>query len=111
MAAFAPVTDLAMLREFKGAEQNPLVQRLSLENRAGELAGRAVWIVIGDRDERVSTDSVIRFARKATAESLRRKRAALVDLHVVAEPSGHTTPAGSAELAAEWITRRLQKPK
>jgi pimeloyl-ACP methyl ester carboxylesterase len=108
VAAFAPVTDLTRLAEFKGAEPNPLVQHLSVERRAGDLSGRAVWLVIGDRDERVSTDSTVRLARQITAEALQRKREALVDLHVIAEPRGHTTPAGSADQAAGWIDRQLR---
>jgi dienelactone hydrolase len=111
VAAFAPVTDLTALREFAGAEQHPLVQRLSVEHRADDLAGRAVWLVIGDRDERVGTDHAIRFARQVTAEALRQKRPALVDLHVVSEPRGHSTPAGAAEQAAEWIDRQLKSDK
>ena len=107
VAAFAPVTDLAVLTEFRGAEQNALVQRSSLEQRAGDIAGRGVWLVMGDRDERVGTDQMIRFARKVTTEAIRLKREARVDLHILAEPKGHTTPAGSADLAAEWIEQQL----
>src|SRR5437870_5416597 len=45
VAGFAPVTDLAALSEFHGAEKNPLVQRLALERHADALAGRALWLV------------------------------------------------------------------
>lgn len=110
VAAFAPVTELGVLREFKGAETNAMVQKLSVERRAADLAGRAVWLVIGDRDERVGTDDTIRLARMITAEALRQKRPALVELHVFAEPAGHTTPAGSAALAAEWIDKQIKLP-
>ncbi len=110
VAAFAPVTELGVLREFKGVETNAMVQKLSVERRAADLAGRAVWLVIGDRDERVGTDDTIRLARMITAEALRQKRPALVELHVFAEPAGHTTPAGSAALAAEWIDKQIKLP-
>ena len=96
VAAFAPVTDLGALTEFRGAEQNPLVARLALEHRADDLAGRAIWLIIGDRDDRVGTDNVIRFARSVTAASLKNGETAHVTLHVVPEPKGHTTPAGAA---------------
>ena len=105
-AGFSPVTDLAALSEFRGAEENPLAQRLALERHAEALAGRALWLVIGDRDARVSTDAAIRFARRVTAVSLEKKLPALVDLHVIAEPKGHTVPAGWAERAAEWFKRQ-----
>ena len=107
VAAFAPVTDLSKLSEFQGAENNPLVQALSLENSAPRLAGRSVWLIIGDRDLRVSTDSAVRFARQVTEQSLTAKVSPDVDLHVVAEPKGHTTPAGAPEMAATWILRKL----
>jgi dienelactone hydrolase len=107
VAAFAPLTELAAIREFKGAEHLPLVQKLAIHERAGDLAGRGVWLVIGDRDERVGTDHTIRLARRISAESLRQKRDGRVELHVYAEPRGHSTPAGSAERAAEWIQGQL----
>jgi len=108
VAAFAPVTDLRALREFQGLETNELVRSLDLSRRAESLAGRPVFLVIGDRDDRVGTDKTIELARQVTRASLRLQRPALVDLHVLSEPKGHTTPRGSAELAADWIDRNLQ---
>ena len=100
VAAFAPVTELAKLREFKGAEKNALATQLSLVNFAAKLTKRSVWIVIGDQDQRVSTNSAIDFARRLTAAKC------IVELHVMPEPRGHTTPKGSAEMAARWIESR-----
>jgi dipeptidyl aminopeptidase/acylaminoacyl peptidase len=97
VAGFAPVTDLAKLSEFEGIEDNALTQALSLENVAPQLAERFVWIGIGDQDLRVSTDSAIQLARRLTAAK------AIVDLHVLPEPRGHTTPKGSPEMVAAWI--------
>ncbi|MBM83733.1 MAG: hypothetical protein CMJ78_24515 [Planctomycetaceae bacterium] len=97
VAAFAPVTKLAKLREFKGAENNALTKQLSLINYAGKLAKRSVWIVIGDQDQRVSTDSAIALARRLTTSKC------AVELHVMPEPRGHTTPKGAAGMAARWI--------
>ncbi|MBI5773239.1 MAG: prolyl oligopeptidase family serine peptidase [Verrucomicrobia bacterium] len=110
-AGFAPVTDLAALSEFRFAETNALVQRLALERHADALAGRALWLVIGDRDARVSTDAAIRFARHVTAVSLEKKLPALVELHVVSEPKGHTVPAGYAEKAAEWFRKQFPEKR
>ncbi|NUQ64583.1 MAG: alpha/beta fold hydrolase [Pirellulales bacterium] len=107
VAAYAPVTDLAALREFHGAEANSLVKSLALIQVAEKLAGRAVWIVIGDCDERVGTDHAIALARGITKASLAKGLAGRVDLHVVAEPRGHTTPAGAAEQSAAWIHAQL----
>jgi dienelactone hydrolase len=107
VAAFAPVTDLAALTEFKGAETNALGQSLALGLQTKALAGRAVWLTIGDRDTRVGTDRAIQFARQLTAASLARRRPALVELHVLAEPRGHSLPAGVAENAAAWLRKQI----
>jgi dienelactone hydrolase len=110
VAAYAPVTELTVVREFLGAEDNAVLKKLSLERQADRLAGRAVWLIIGDRDDRVSTDHSVQFARAVTKESLKQKVPALVDLHVVVEPQGHTTPKGAAELSAAWIDEQLRQP-
>jgi dienelactone hydrolase len=111
VAAFAPVIDLGALREFRGAEAQPLVRRLDISARADDLAGRALWLVIGDRDERVGTDHVIHFARRVTTASLTKRRPARVDLHVLSEPKGHTTPAGAPEQGAAWIDQQMRHPR
>lgn len=103
VAAYAPVTDLAALREFQGAEANEMVQSLDVRKQADKLAGRPVWIIIGDQDERVSTDSAIDLARRITRASLAQKLTSQVDLHVLAEPRGHTTPNGAVEGSAAWL--------
>lgn len=96
-AAFAPVTDLRALSEFRGLDDDELTARLSLENRALSLAGRHVWICIGDQDQRVSTDSAIACARRMTAAKVH------TTFHLMPEPRGHTTPIGMPEAAARWI--------
>jgi dienelactone hydrolase len=107
-AAFAPVTDLMALREFEGAENTAFVARLSLLTHAKKLAGRSLWLVIGDRDERVSTEACIAFARQVTKASLGQGDTADVTLIVQPEPKGHTTPQGAPEAAAAWIADRLK---
>jgi len=106
-AAFAPVTNLMALREFGGAKNTEHVATLSLLAHADKFAGRAVWVIIGDRDDRVSTDDCIAFARRATAVSLEKTETADVTLLVIPEPKGHTTPQGAPELAAVWIAEKL----
>lgn len=108
VAAFAPVTNLMALREFGGAQNTEHVATLSLLANAEKFAGRAVWVIIGDRDDRVSTDDAVAFARRATAVSLEKTQAADVTLLVIPEPKGHTTPKGAPELAAAWIAERLK---
>ena len=107
VAAFAPVTDLLVLREFHGAEDNALVASLSASRQADALADRAVWIIIGDRDDRVGTDNSIALARSITTSALRQDLSPNVELHVLPEPKGHTTPRNAAADAAVWLHRQL----
>jgi hypothetical protein len=107
VAAFAPVTNLLALREFDGVAHRDFVDGLSLLSRAEQLAGRALWMIIGDRDLRVGTDACIAFARAVTAASLAQEATADVTLIVQPEPKGHTTPTGGPERAAAWIASRL----
>jgi dienelactone hydrolase len=107
-AAFAPVTNLMALREFGGAKNTEQVAALSLLAHAEKFAGRSLWVIIGDRDERVSTDDAIAFARRVTAVSLEKAQSADMTLLVLPEPKGHTTPQGAPELGAAWIAERLK---
>lgn len=103
VAAFAPVTDLIALREFAGAEADPLVANLALRGRAADLAARPLWVIIGDRDARVDTDAAIVFVRAVTAAALAAGADPHAEIHVLPEPKGHTTPAGAPAAAAAWI--------
>jgi dienelactone hydrolase len=107
VAAYAPVADLAALREFRGAENSPLVKSLALANHVGKLAGRGVWIVIGDNDQRVGTDNVIEFARKLSAAAVAKKVPRHIELYV-ASVEGHSTPPDTAEKSAAWIEKMLK---
>ncbi len=108
VAAFAPVTDLLVLKEFHGAEQNELARALALTSRATELSRKKVWMVIGDQDARVGTDRAITLAERITAAASDLPTGfGAIELHVMPEPRGHTTPAGSADRATEWIGRQI----
>lgn len=108
VAAIAPATDLLLITEFKGMTHPERAMALSVINLADALCDRGVWVVIGDRDHRVSTDSAIAFARKLSTTAEAKNVPGKVDLLVRAEPRGHTTPPGSAELAAAWVAEQLQ---
>ncbi len=107
VASFAPVTDLSVLREFKSTSENQLVKEFNLINRAKDLAGRKVWIVIGDQDKRVGTDHAIQLAREISRESRKQNSPSRVTLHVMPEPHGHTIPKGAARMAADWILQEI----
>jgi len=102
-AVVAPVTDLAVLQEFQGMQKHPAVRALALTGQAGKLADRSIWVLMGDRDARVGTESAIQFARAVWRVSGERGSRTGVELHVVPEPGGHAHPPGSHEQAADWV--------
>jgi dienelactone hydrolase len=109
-ALICPVTNLAALEEFhtvRESKQAAALSMLNAMNLADTLAGRPLWIVIGDRDERVDTDQTIALARKLSASAHTQQRASQVELHVLSEPRGHTTPAGAVEASATWIEQQM----
>jgi predicted esterase len=107
--AFAPVTELPILNEFWGLEKHSLTQSLSLSNVADKLAGRPLWMCIGNNDERVGTDSLIAFSRKVVSSSFAQKRSAPIELHVM--PSeGHRIHEAAHEEAAAWLSKNLVHP-
>jgi len=107
-AAFCPVTELIALYEYKDINNHDFVKSLSMKAKADQLIGRSLWLIIGDRDERVGTDNTIKFAREVTNLSLEQSKDADVTLIVQPEPGGHTTPAHSPEKAAKWILGKLK---
>lgn len=111
VAGFSPVTNLLAVREFTSLEKHEPTRKLNLVHHADRLAGRAVWVSIGNNDLRVSTDDVITFARKVVAASAARpggdKQAIPVEL-IVGAAVGHTAIAQEQELAAAWLLRQLK---
>lgn len=103
--AYAPVADLRKLTEYAVAAGTPAVDKMSLPAFVPQLVGRPIWIAIGDRDDRVGTDSVIAFARQLSAAALEKKVPSEVSLHVLSEPRGHSLPAGMDVMSAEWIDK------
>lgn len=108
VAAMAPVTDLFVVTEFMGMKHPERAAALSVSNLANDLAARNVWLVIGDRDARVGTDNMIAFGRKLSAVAIEKKLNTSIEIHVLAEPQGHTTPKGAAEQSAAWIAELLK---
>jgi dienelactone hydrolase len=106
---YSPVTDLRKLSEFRNAASVPGIDAMSLKAHVDELVGRPVFIVIGDRDDRVGTDAAIEFARALSAAALKANVPSGVELHVVSEPrANHTTPLHGDEWSAHWIYHVLE---
>ena len=51
-------------------EKHAGTRSLSIINSADKLAGRPIWLCIGNNDERVDTDKAIAFTRKVVAEAV-----------------------------------------
>ncbi len=110
VVAFAPVSDLLVLTEFRGMENHVATKSLALSHHADKLAGRAVWVCIGNHDLRVGTDHLIAFTRKVVEASLAQKKTAPVELHVM--PSiGHSIHPTAHDEAAVWIAGQWGKAK
>jgi len=108
VAAYAPVTDLAVLEEFRAIAKSPAVRALDLTEHPDALAGRPVWLIIGDHDQRVSTDKMIAYGRALSRAAHLKKVPSQVELHVFPEPGGHRTPQPADTLSAAWIAEQLK---
>ena len=58
-AAFSPVTDWRVLKEFASVKNAPEVADLALTCFSAALVGRTVWTAIGNCDARVGTDACL----------------------------------------------------
>lgn len=104
--AFAPVTELTVLGEFKGLENHGLTQLIALDNVADKLAGRPLWMCIGNHDERVGTDNLIAFSRKVVAAAFAKNQLAPVELHIM-QTEGHRIHATAHQEAEGWLLAHL----
>jgi dienelactone hydrolase len=105
---YSPVTDLRQLREFAVAAEAPIVDAMNIRAHVGQLVGRPLFLMIGDRDDRVGTDAAIDFMRRLSAAAVAADVPSQNMLVVKSEPRGHSTPARTAELATAWIYQQLE---
>lgn len=109
VAGISPVTRLTALREFSVTTHREQAEGLNAANLAPRLAGRAVWLSIGNNDARVNTDDAIAFTRAvvmASAEGKRPDAVIPVDL-IVARSFGHAKIDEAHELLARWLQQQL----
>lgn len=107
---FAPVTELMALREFNGTTKADAVRALDLSTQLDRLAGRSLWLCIGDKDDRVDTKAAVNFTRKLEEASKARKLPVDVEL-VVREVPGHTIHKTALAEATAWLRPRLKGDK
>jgi dienelactone hydrolase len=110
VAAFAPVTTLPALREFKGLEKHAGTQALAVIHLTDKLAGRAVWLCIGNSDLRVNTDDAIAFTRALVKASSTKKTPVPVELHVM-PTVGHSIHDSAHDEVAAWVLKQTNDDK
>lgn len=104
VAGFAPVTDWRMLREFAHVKSRSDVAALALDNNAVALAGRPVWLAIGNRDDRVGSECCTHFVlRLIEAEARLGLRESRVSFQVVADSPGHSLDIRWRRAGAEFL--------
>lgn len=95
VAGLAPVTDWRALREFSTVRNQPAVAALVLDHWSEALAGRALFMAIGNHDRRVSSAACLRFGlRLLESEASTNVTASTIELHLV--------PAADHSLDNEW---------
>lgn len=101
VAALAPVTDWRAVTEFAAIKDRPETAALTLAHFAPQLAGRRVYVAIGNFDLRVSTDACTRFVLALLKAELAQevKRSSLRYL-VMDDSPGHA-------LATKWRTEGI----
>lgn len=106
VAAFAPVSELAIVDKFASLRDNELLRSLDLFRHADKLADRPIWLCIGNGDQRVGTDALVKLARELTATADRLQKPSDVDLHVV-NSRGHSIHPTAHEEAAVWVAKQF----
>ena len=107
VAGVSPVTNLLSLGEFSNVTEEQ-VRNLNVSHLAEKLAGRAVWLSIGNDDQRVGTDYCISAARQFTAAARRRQPdAEAVPMELVVGPSdGHQPIENAYSRATDFVLRK-----
>lgn len=105
IAALEPVTDWRILQEFNEIKERSDVGALALEHYAAALAGRPLYLAIGNHDHRVSTHACIRFvSRILEYENPLTPGSSAIEMHVVDSPGHNLTPEWRIE-GARFLLR------
>ena len=104
----SPVTNPLALAEFAGVTAAQVAD-ISLERQIEKLAGRTIWISIGNSDDRVSTDDCIAFTRQLVATTRRlQPQLNLIPVHLhVGVSAGHRAPDEAYSSAAAFLLGAL----
>ena len=103
IVCISPVTNPLVLREFAGVTPDRTAG-IDVRSLADKLAGRPIWISIGNHDERVGTDDCIAACRRFVAASRKKQPAALSPVELIIAPSkGHSAIDKAYTRAARFI--------
>ena len=109
VAALAPVTDWRAVTEFAAIKDRPETAALTLAHFAPQLAGRRVYVAIGNYDLRVGTDACTRFVLALLeAEQAQEVKKSSLRYLVMDDSPGH---ALAAKWRTEGISFLLQTPR
>jgi alpha-beta hydrolase superfamily lysophospholipase len=108
-AGISPVTRLTALREFATTTHRQKAEQLDVARLAEKLAGRAVWLSIGNNDLRVSTDDAIAFTREVVRASARPDTPnAVIPVELLVSPTpGHSKIDQAHERLAVWLLSQI----
>lgn len=106
-AAFAPVTDWRVLDEFIEERNSKDVADLSLSNYCDKLAGKPIFLAIGNHDKRVSSASCCGlFLDILKQNAINGYDSALVDFYCTNDP-GHTLSDFWRRLGGEFLLSQV----
>lgn len=109
VAGLAPVTDWRALREFAAVREQPAIAALTLDHYAEALAGRAIFLTIGNADLRVSSAACLRFGtRLLELEEAANRQSSAIELHLV-PAAGHSLDEQWRAAGAEFLLRQLRQ--
>lgn len=106
-AGFAPVTDWRDLSEFAADRERSDVANLRLSGFADSFAGKAVFLAIGNHDERVNTASCCRFYLDLVESNTRHgHRADRVDFYCT-DDAGHSMGEAWYRRGTEFLLKMM----
>lgn len=110
IVAFAPLTTLVLMEEFRLHGSTPLAESLALIHQVPALVGRHLRFYIGNRDHRVGTKQCFHFIEELTEASYQQgHRSPAVEL-IISPSIGHKGHGTSSEIfkaGAEWVKSHL----
>lgn len=109
VTGLAPVIDWCALREFAAVREQPAVAALALDQYAEALAGRAIFLAIGNADLRVSSAACLRFGTRLLAlEEAGNRQSSAIEIHVI-KAAGHALDEQWRAAGAEFLLRQLRQ--